>query len=373
MPKLILSPVGTSLFTNLAGKNRSLINKNANANESEIDEKTKKLIAEFEKKAQALFTENNTEKLKRASAELNSLLTFYDGRWEGQQRDVHVLIATDTYLGKKAAAVLKEYLNRYFDAVMVEVPSKLSTRTKEHFDSGIRYLLKWCDEHINNFKESGYEVVFNLTGGFKSLQGYLNTIGMFYADKIIYIFERGGELISIPRLPINMDTTLFKDQAQTFLLLSQTNEGIHKTRLASIPEVMIEEYQNNLYILSNWGELSWNNAKKEVLSKSLIELPFITYFDAFKTDFKNTKRPKDKVVLQEKIAKVSCLLQENQGDITCLKGGRGGGLLYDNYTGKNAHLGHFRINLGIRVSCEYKDNKLVLRHYGEHDYVNDNP
>lgn len=64
MPKLVLSPVGTSLFTNLAGDNRRLINENANALEAEIDKGTKELIAEFEKKAQVLFTENNEEKLK---------------------------------------------------------------------------------------------------------------------------------------------------------------------------------------------------------------------------------------------------------------------------------------------------------------------
>lgn len=215
--------------------------------------------------------------------------------------------------------------------------------------------------------------MFNLTGGFKSLQGYLNTVGMFYADEIIYIFEKGGELISIPRLPIKIETGLFKEYATIFLQLSQTNVGISKNELSTIPEIMIEDFGKDQYLLSNWGELSWNNAKKDVLSSNLIELPFIIYSDAFKTDFKNTNRPKDKVALQEKIAKVSCLLQENKGDITSLKGGRGGGLLYDNYTGKNAHLGHFRINQSIRVSCEYKNQNLILRHYGEHDYVNDNP
>jgi putative CRISPR-associated protein (TIGR02619 family) len=373
MPKLILSPVGTSLFTNLAGDNRRLINENANALEDEISKKTKQLVIRYENQVQSLFKENNIDKLKRASAELNSLLTLYDNRFVGHQRDIHVLVTTDTYLGKKAAYNLKDYLKQYFDVVLVYTPVKLSTRTKEHFDSGIRNLLKWCDENINNYKESGYEVVFNLTGGFKSLQGYLNTIGMFYADEIVYIFEQGSELISIPRLPVSMETDLFREQAQIFLLLSQTNEGIQKSRLTSIPEIMVEEYQNDRYILSNWGELSWNNAKEEVLSQRLMALPRIAYLDSFKTDFKNTQRPRDKVVLQETIAFISCRLQESDGDISILKAGRSGGILYDNYTGRNSHLGHFRIGRGLRVSCEYKNEILELRHYGEHDYVNDNP
>src|SRR5699024_2068351 len=104
MPKLILSPVGTSLLTNLPGKNPRLINENANALETEIEEETKNMISDLERKVQALFEENDTEKLKQGSAELNSLLTLYNNRFEGHQRDVHVLIATDTYLGKKASA-----------------------------------------------------------------------------------------------------------------------------------------------------------------------------------------------------------------------------------------------------------------------------
>src|SRR5690606_32381980 len=126
-------------------------------------------------------------------------------------------------------------------------------------------------------------------------------------------------------------------------------------------------------ILSEWGELSWNKVKQEILSKALITLPYISYLPSFIRDFKNTQRSKDKVQLQETIGKISCVLQENNGDISYLKGGRAGGLLYDNYSGKNSHLGHFRIGRSLRVSCEYKNQVLELRHYGEHDYVNDNP
>lgn len=374
MPKLILSAVGTSLFTNMANnENRDSIIRSSNLEENEVSEEVKQLADEFQRQAFDFFGNNDFEKLKKLTAELNSLLTFYKNRFDEHRRDVHILIATDTYLGHRSATVLKEYLDRYFDSVIVYIPSKLSTKTKNNFDSGVRDLLKWCDENINTYKENQYEIVFNLTGGFKSLQGYLNTIGMFYADEIIYIFEQGGELISIPKLPIQIEKELFKEQAGLFLQLSQTQEGVLKDKLNQIPDIMIEEYQKNQFLLSNWGELSWNNIKIEILSEELIELPFIRYSDTFKIDFRNTNRPKDKLILQESVAKISCLLQENNGDISCLKGGRGGGLLYDNYSGKNSNLGHFRINQGIRVSCEYKDGILELRHYGAHDYVNNNP
>lgn len=372
---LVLSPVGTSFFMNLTADKeaRGLINKSANLKENEISEELKQMIHDFEISAQEYFEQNDKIELKKLSAELNSLLTYYKDRIDANPRDVHVLVATDTFLGKKSAEMLENYLEKYFESVYLIVPQKLSTKTKANFDAGVRDLLKWCDEKIKDYKNSGYKVVFNLTGGFKSLQGYLSTIGMFYADEIIYIFEKGGELINIPKLPIQIESELFKNHASLFLQLSKTQEGIAKDKLKDIPEIMIEKYQNNIFVLSNWGELSWNNAKEEILSDNLIELPFISYENSFLIDFQSTKNPREKIHLQETIAFISCRLQESEGDISILKAGRSGGIKYDNYSTKNAHLGHFRLSRGLRVSCEYVNRQLKLRHYGQHDYVNDNP
>jgi hypothetical protein len=43
------------------------------------------------------------------------------------------------------------------------------------------------------------------------------------------------------------------------------------------------------------------------------------------------------------------------------------------YVGKHKDIDHFDLPKGRRVSCLAKDGQLYLRHYGEHDYVNDNP
>ncbi len=302
---------------------------------------------------------------------LNSLLTFYEKGFKGNNQDIHVLVSTDTFLGKTTSKLIEDFLSPYFTVVSV-TPHKLNTKNKLDFQSGIRDLLRWCDETLNGYKESGYEIIFNLTGGFKSLQGYLNTIGMFYADKIIYIFESSPELITIPKLPINIDKQVFKEKADLFLQLSQTRKGIEESKLDSIPGVLLEEYESGLYLLSDWGELSWNNVKRDVLDQ-LIELPRLKYLKSFEDDFKREKNNKEKVMLLETLAKISCILQETNGNITQLKGGNAGGMLYDNFTGKFAHLGHFRLGQGPRVSCEYKNGVLELRHFGTHDYVNNNP
>lgn len=374
MPKLILSPVGTSLLTNhLEPQFRSELYKYSNNQKNEISENILSQLESSQEKIREKIADNTIPNLKKISAELNGILGIYQDNWNNGKNDIHFLLATDTFQGRLTAGLLQEFLSEKVQTSEVITPERLNTKTKEDFKTGIRDLLKWCDKTLPGYKESGYEIIFNLTGGFKSLQGYLNTIGMFYADSISYIFEGENELITIPKLPVKIETEEFARNASIYLQLAQTESGIQKHKLKSIPEIFIEAYEDHRYILSDWGELSWNKVKQEILAENLIELPYIIYFPSFVKDFKNTQRPKDKVQLQETIGKISCLLQENDGDITCLKGGRAGGLLYDNYSGKNNHLGHFRIGRDPRVSCEYENQILKLRHYGEHDYVNDNP
>src|SRR5699024_7664299 len=127
------------------------------------------------------------------------ILGIYENNWNKCEKDIHFLLATDTYQGKLTAELLKEFLSRKVQSAQVIVPKNLNTKTKEDFKAGIRDLLKWCEDVLPGYKDAGYEIIFNLTGGFKSLQGYLNTIGMFYADSISYIFEGADELISIPK------------------------------------------------------------------------------------------------------------------------------------------------------------------------------
>lgn len=374
MPKLILSPVGTSLLTNnMKPKSRSVLYQHSNKQEDEIPDNIKSELREVENNIQQNWDASDISNLKKISAELNGILGIYENNLNKGKKDIHFLLATDTYQGKLTAELLKEFLSGKVQSAQVIVPKNLNTKTKEDFKSGIRDLLKWCEDVLPGYKDAGYEIIFNLTGGFKSLQGYLNTIGMFYADSISYIFEGADELISIPKLPVKIETEQFQENATLYLQLSQTGLGIKKDRLKNIPETFIEEYDQDRFILSDWGELSWNKVSKDILSKMPIELPYLEYEASFIADFNQTKSTKNKIKLQETLGKISCILQETGGNITALKGGEGGGILYDNYSGKNKHLGHFRIGQGPRVSCQYENQILKLRHYGEHDYVNDNP
>ncbi len=189
---------------------------------------------------------------------------------------------------------------------------------------------------------------------------------MFYADRLVYIFETGDELIEIPQLPIEINPKIFKENAIKFSLMSH----FLPCETKEIPKIMLDEYENNSYLLSEWGLLSWNKVKKQILVEKLLTFPKLHFEESFKKDFQNTT-PSQKIDLQETLTKISVILQQNTDGITKLK--QDGGLQYDNFSGKNAHLGHFRLNQDNRVSCLAKNNELLLRHFGQHDYVNDNP
>src|SRR5690606_22359670 len=232
MPKLILSPVGTSLLTNNIEPNfKSELYKFANKKENEISEELLSKLQSVEKNIKQELNKDSIFYLKKTSAELNGILGIYQNSWHNAKNDMHFLLATDTYQGRLAAGLLKDYLTQKTQSAELIIPENLNTKTKEDFKTGIRDLLKWCDEVLPEYKEAGYEIIFNLTGGFKSLQGYLNTIAMFYADSISYIFEGEDELITIPKLPIKIESEEFERNASVYLQLGQTEKGIDKEKL----------------------------------------------------------------------------------------------------------------------------------------------
>ena len=244
-------------------------------------------------------------------------------------------------------------------------PKGLSAANTRCFSDGIDDLLTQLNPMIE-----GYErVCFNLVGGFKSLQAYLNTIGMFYADEIIYIFEgHNAELVTIPRLPIKIDESVVEPYAVQFALMA-AGADVSRTDLPKIQETLIYDV-NGEVTLSNWGKLIWSQVKLELLSGDLLKFPKLKYEPSFERDYNRITDKKEKIQLQETLAKVSYLLSRNNGNTGILK--QDGGLLYEVYTNKDG-IAHFRLSQGIRVSCTASEGILTLRRYGKEPDVNTNP
>lgn len=366
MKNLVISTVGTSLLTNPANKDEQIkLYKYSNCTEDECPEEIKNFIDSLIPKINEQLKNTDYHSIRRRSAELNGILGFYQEDFSKGKDDIHFLICTDTFQGKKSAEIVNQYLESKGIICQIYVPRSLSTKNKDVFSEGVKELLKLFDETLPNYKTNGYQIIFNLTGGFKSLQGYLNTIAMFYADKIIYIFEsEQSELIEIPRLPIQIDTKPFENYKDKLILLS-ANKIYEINDFKDIPESAIDVIDGKV-ILSVWGEVIWNKIKYDLFDK-LPQLPYLEYHKNFVDKFEEIIDKQIKSQILNTLAKVSVILENSKGNTVELsKGGiQLSPLESKEFEGKQVY--HFRVNLSTRVNCVKKDNKLLLIDLGTHD------
>src|SRR5690606_12625974 len=113
----------------------------------------------------------------------------------------HVLVHTDTALGKASANLVQEALGNQTSLVSA---GGLRTNSLASFREALADLTRQLDALVGSYREQGWFVVFNLTGGFKSLNGSLRTLAMISADRCVFLFERAPELMEIPRLPVRL-------------------------------------------------------------------------------------------------------------------------------------------------------------------------
>lgn len=374
--QLVVSTVGASLLNHHLDRNnkeeREIIN--ALANKATLSPEEDAQVESIVARARRTLVSGDIKKIQRSSAELNGIFALYGGQIERGTSDMHFLITTDTALGRCCAELVKDYLLQHKISTDIFVPERLTVASTEDFEQGSKSLIHWCDENIPAYKEQGYDVVFNLVAAFKALQGYLNTIGMFHADRILYLFEN-AQPIFIPRLPIQIDWEAIKRFAVQLALMNEADALVPLQDVADLSPTLYD-HDGESAMQSPWGLLIWNQMRKDAFSSSLLPFPRLSYATSFERDFKQTNIVEHKVRLQSSLAKVSAKLIDSNGDPSVLKGGEGGGILYDNYEGKTAQgqpIGHFRISGSLRVSCIAQGSGLTLRHFGEHDYVNKNP
>jgi len=384
MKKLVISTVGTSLLTNQIDREFEdnwavRLRDTANLSQEEIanyHEDVSDIIKTLQDRA-AEKLKGEVENIREASAELNGIYALYKKQLNQGSKDMHWLIATDTAQDQVTAKMLENFLRTQGLTADLHTPQGFSARSTEAFTNGIDEFLNWIEETVPGYKDSGYQICFNLVGGFKAIQGFANTIGMFYADEIIYIFEGSRDIITIPRLPIKVDTSVIKP-VQFALMASGVGVWVKLSELQSVPETLIFVVGEEA-TLSNWGRLTWNNCKRELLARDLLEFPCLVYEDWFEKDYKKTNVDSQrKFELHEVLSEVSGSMLKFKGDTTRFDSR----LHFSRYEGgqrceggvRKNEIDHFYIkNTGWRVSCIAKNGKLYLRHYGKHDDVNDHP
>lgn len=376
MRRVIISTIGTSLLTNQINRNNPdesqwypKLRDTANEKWEHLSDEVQEIIGTLKERAIAKLKAGKISIIRSASAELNGIYGIYQEDLTQGKEDIHYLIATDTAQGFTTAEIVQTFLQQKgINNISIYTPSGLSTASTTNFSEGIDELIVWLQNQIPP-RRKDYKIYFNLVGGFKSLQGYLNTIGMFYADEIIYIFEGvGSELITIPRLPIAVDIAAIEPHTVK-LALMDAGAGLSPEQVADVPESLLGEIDDKR-VLSTWGKLIWEQSKNQLLSQKLLEFPGIEYKDSFRGDYNSIKSTQERVKLQETLALVSYLLGECHGDTSSLK--KHGGVQYDKYVNMG-DMDHFRVTQGLRVSCTSAKGVLLLHRYGKEPDVNKNP
>lgn len=283
MPSLILNTCGTSLLTNgrISDDLRPLINKHSNHQQKDIIASDFAQLQQHVTQRQQDLLAADTTLARKMSAELNSLLSW-QAEHEPKQQDVYILLATDTYLGQNTAESIGQWLQQRGFMTQILNTSGLNTAKLLGFRQALSGLVKQLHELLTGYKDKGYSVYFNLTGGFKSLNGFLQALSGLYADQAFYLFEGSSELLYIPKLPLRLDAdNIIQENIRTFSRLAH-DLTVSESEWKKIPDTLLFQIDDQI-TLSEWGELLWQSSYKDLYQQKL--LPSVSERVIYTNDF----------------------------------------------------------------------------------------
>ncbi len=272
-PRLIVTSCGTSLLTNRApAELQEKLNRSANARGSDLPPDLKREFEAHKQSRRDALMAADLAGVRKMSAELNGILGVYGGALpahrSGSKPDHHILVHTDTYLGEATAGVIRDWMKaNHFVTETVKL-SDFRTSSLQEIRYGAVSLVHWCEEVLPRYRQEHYRVIFNLTGGFKVLQGLFQTVGSLLADEVVYIFETSGELLHIPRLPIRLDAeVVVREHLPLFRRLAR-GDSLSSEECRGIPELYLFECDGRA-MLSEWGQLVWGQTGKAMMADEI--------------------------------------------------------------------------------------------------------
>ena len=227
----VITPVGTSLFTNGSEHNRTI-----KQNYTRIEDKP-----EFEwntntTSINALRTQSESFILTQrtsASAELQSTAKIQSAL----NSDITVyLLASDTIASRLAAEILRDQINSPHNILgeriiaefnpdpRVDVIRNLQVNDARDFSrEGIPNLFHRIN-YIKDWEAGGSQnLAINITGGYGATLPYLTIFGQLESVPLYYNFEDSDELIVIPQAPLAIDWNLIEKH---YNILTQIDKSI---------------------------------------------------------------------------------------------------------------------------------------------------
>jgi len=273
MPNFILTTCGTSILTNGASsEDRTLVGKTANHREADLDATQRAALDTLRASRTQELADATPERAARLSAELNGILSHYafNPSAEAKRRDVHYLLASDTHLGRMTRDLAADWLRAFGFAQVVPLDvADLRTSSLDEFRSGTSDLTSTLDRVVSEHRNSGHRIHFNLTGGFKSVNAFIQLLGALWADEVFFVFESSRELMRIPRLPFKLDAErTVTEHLPTFRRLAIVGSA-PLGDLADFPDGLLLTLGSEAW-LSQWAEAVFASLRHRIYSTDIL-------------------------------------------------------------------------------------------------------
>lgn len=185
------------------------------------------------------------------------------------REDRVILITSDTLDGKICANAVRDFMIEQ----KMSLKDRLDIKPIEGLqaEDGKRFLKKGLKNLLNfllKFEHDG-NVIFNSTGGYKSVAPYISIVGMLFNKPVRYIHENSEQVLEIAGLPLLLDENLMfkiesklqKMENETSISIAEWREGIdyHDHRFDSF----VEEVADDQVTLSGIGFLLWERFRKD--------------------------------------------------------------------------------------------------------------
>jgi putative CRISPR-associated protein (TIGR02619 family) len=166
---LLLSTCGTSVLTNDAGPESERWLKQI-ANKLTLDREDGERLSQYVAQRRDRILSADSARRRALSAELNGIGAVLD-RWK-PRRVQHLLIHTDTAAGRASANIVAAVLKNEQQQVQPLTAGGLRTDDFPSFREALAELTVEIEKWIGSGRQ-GWTRIFNLTGGFKSVNAYL--------------------------------------------------------------------------------------------------------------------------------------------------------------------------------------------------------
>lgn len=207
--KKVITTVGTSLLDKLKVRQKPLREKTFSSDWNTFGENILELNKEIAEKI-------SSEPVEKLCAEIETLLEIKKYHKEIEAE----LICTDTILSVICADTIKPILEKKGIAVnfdhnpdgnivhglVVEGKDASSTFKEKGFPNLIQRILE-----IEENCPKDNRPILNISGGYKALIPVMTIMGQLYDMEVNYVYEESGELISIPKVPMDFDFGLLED------------------------------------------------------------------------------------------------------------------------------------------------------------------